>query len=60
MCLGQEKFIDFKKLLTEDHSNEAILNKIYESLKFKPKGHDFLINKEVKPYMKRFMNTTGG
>jgi len=60
MCLGQEKYIDFKKYLNNDYSNQKILNLIYESLKNKPKSHDFIINKEVKPYLSRFMNTTGG
>ena len=60
MCLGQEKFIDFKKYLKEDYSNQKILDLIHKSIKDKPKSHDFIINNDVKPYLSRFMNTTGG
>ena len=30
------------------------------ALTFKPEKHDFIIKKNVKPYMTRFMNITGG
>ena len=60
MCLGQEKYIDFKKILKNDYSNEKILELIQQSLKTKPKGHDFIIDKKNSPYLNRFMNTTGG
>ena len=60
LCLGQEKFIDFKQLLKGDYSNKKIINLIYDSMKIKPKGHDFIIEKKSKPYLDRFMNTTGG
>tara|TARA_B100001123_G_C15155629_1_gene965353 strand:- start:253 stop:1158 length:906 start_codon:yes stop_codon:yes gene_type:complete len=60
MCLGQEKFIDFKKYLNNDYSNKKILEKIKESLAIKPKGHQFIIDENSKPYLNRFMNTTGG
>jgi len=60
MCLGQEKFIDFKDVLNKDYSNEQINKLIYEAVNTKPKEHNFKIDKNEKPYISRFMNTTGG
>ena len=60
MCLGQNDFVDFKEILRNDFSDEYIQNKIRYALSIKPKKHDFLINPESKPYMKRHMNVTGG
>ena len=60
MCLGQNDYIDFREILRKDYSDDYIKNKILTSLKFKPQKHDFIINKNVKPYMTRFMNHTGG
>jgi len=60
MCLGQNNFVDFRKILRNDYSDEYIKNKIKFALKIKPKKHDFIIKKNVKPYLKRHMNVTGG
>ena len=42
------------------YSNKKILELIDKSLKEKPKGHNFIIKENSKPYINRFMNTTGG
>ena len=60
MCLGQEKYIDFKKILKNTHSNQKILELIGKAMDSKPKGHNFVIDEKTRPYMSRFMNTTGG
>jgi len=60
MCLGQNNYIDFKKILRNDHSDDYIKDKIKFALKIKPKRHDFIIEKNIKPYVKRYMNVTGG
>ena len=60
MCLGQNDFVDFRELLRNDYSNEYIKEKILHALRIKPKKHDFLIEKDQKPYMQRHMNVTGG
>ena len=60
MCLGQNDYVDFKELLRKDYSNETIKEKIKLALNIKPKKHDFIIDKNTKPYMKRHMNVTGG
>ena len=60
MCLGQNDFVDFRKILRNNYSDEYIKDKIRFALSIKPKRHDFLITPNSKPYMKRHMNVTGG
>ena len=60
MCLGQNDFVDFREILRTDRSDEYIKEKIRFALSIKPKRHDFIINSEVKPYINRYMNETGG
>ena len=60
MCLGQNEFIDFRDILRNDYSNDFIKEKIQLALNIKPKKHDFIIDKNIKPYMTRHMNVTGG
>ena len=60
MCLGQNEFVDFREILRTDRSDDYIKEKIRFALSIKPKRHDFIINSEVKPYINRHMNETGG
>jgi cyclic pyranopterin phosphate synthase len=60
MCLGQNEHVDFREILRSDFSNNYIKEKILFAMKIKPKRHDFLIDEETKPYVKRHMNVTGG
>ena len=60
MCLGQNNYVDFKEMLRKDYSDNSIKEKIISALNIKPKKHDFIINKDIKPYVKRHMNVTGG
>ena len=60
MCLGQNDFIDFREILRTDRGDNYIKDKIRFALSVKPKSHDFIINSEVKPYINRHMNETGG
>ena len=60
MCLGQNEFVDFREILRNDRSDDFIKEKIKFALSIKPKKHDFIINSEVRPYMNRYMNETGG
>ena len=60
MCLGQNNYVDFRKILRNDYSDEYIKNKIKFAMQIKPKRHDFIIEKNSKPYVKRHMNVTGG
>ena len=60
MCLGQNDFVDFREILRADRGDNYIKDKIRFALSVKPKRHDFIINSEVKPYINRHMNETGG
>jgi GTP 3',8-cyclase len=60
MCLGQNEFVDFREILRTDRGDDYIKEKIRFALSVKPKRHDFIINPEVKPYINRHMNETGG
>ena len=60
MCLGQNDYVDFREILRNDRGDEYIKDKIRFALSIKPKRHDFIINSEVKPYISRHMNETGG
>ena len=60
MCLGQNDSINFREILRNDYSDDYIKEKIKYALRIKPKKHDFLIQENTKPYMKRHMNVTGG
>jgi cyclic pyranopterin phosphate synthase len=60
LCLGQEDKIELMPLL-RDHPNddEPLKNAIIDSMKIKPKGHDFDL-KRGEPAVIRFMSHTGG
>ena len=60
MCLGQNDYVDFRQILRTDRGDEYIKERIKFALSVKPKRHDFIINSEVKPYISRHMNETGG
>jgi len=60
MCLGQNDYIDFREILRNNGSDEFIKEKIQLGLKTKPLKHDFLVEEDAIPYMKRHMNVTGG
>ena len=60
MCLGQNNYVDLKEILRSDCSDDYIKDRIKFALKIKPEKHDFIIEKNTKPYLKRYMNVTGG
>ena len=61
MCLGQDDDADLKTPLRESEGDEAIMTAIREAILRKPKGHDFIIdrNTAVEP-VTRHMSVTGG
>ena len=60
MCLGQNDYIDFREILRSNCSDDIIKEKIELGLRTKPLKHDFLVEENSIPYMKRHMNVTGG
>jgi GTP 3',8-cyclase len=60
LCLGQEDKVDLMPLLRENPNDDApIIEAILNSMKIKPKGHDFDLRR-VEPAVVRFMSHTGG
>ena len=61
MCLGQEDAADLRAPLRDSEGDEAITAAIHEAIARKPKGHDFIIdrNTPVEP-VNRHMSVTGG
>ncbi len=60
LCLGQEDKIELMPLLRDHPNNDApLIQAILDSMKIKPKGHDFDL-KRAAPAVIRFMSHTGG
>ncbi len=61
MCLGQEDRADLRGPLRASESNEPLKQAIREAIDRKPKGHDFIIDRERnQPAVSRHMSVTGG
>ena len=61
MCLGQEDSADLRTPLRAGADDAALDRAIEEAILRKPKGHDFIIDRETKaPALQRHMSTTGG
>lgn len=60
LCLGQEDKIELMPLLREYPNDDMpLINAILNSMKIKPKGHDFDLQRAA-PAVVRFMSHTGG
>ena len=61
MCLGQEDAADLRTPLRASEGNELLRLAILEAIGRKPKGHDFIIDRDHnKPAVSRHMSVTGG
>ena len=61
MCLGQDDAADLRVPLRASESDELLENAIDEAIGRKPKGHDFIIDRDTKtPSQSRHMSVTGG
>ncbi|MBO6541298.1 MAG: GTP 3',8-cyclase MoaA [Rhizobiaceae bacterium] len=61
MCLGQEDAADLREPLRASEGNELVSNAIDEAIGRKPKGHDFIIDRNTnRPSVSRHMSVTGG
>jgi GTP 3',8-cyclase len=61
MCLGQEDAADLRVPLRSSESDGPLHAAIDEAISRKPKGHDFIIDREHhKPAVSRHMSVTGG
>ncbi len=61
MCLGQDDMADLRAPLRASEGNELLNSAIDEAIGRKPKGHDFVIERNSKqPAVARHMSVTGG
>jgi cyclic pyranopterin phosphate synthase len=61
MCLGQDDSADLRAPLRASESDELLSEAIVEAIGRKPKGHDFIIDRDHKrPAVARHMSVTGG
>ena len=61
MCLGQQDKADLKTPLRQSENNQILKDAIYEAISRKPKGHDFIIDRQKEEsFVPRHMNVTGG
>lgn len=61
MCLGQEDAVDLRAPLRASTNDAELHHAIDRAMWLKPKGHDFVIDREgAKPAVARHMSVTGG
>lgn len=61
LCLGQDDAADLRAPLRASEGNELTSQAIDEAISRKPKGHDFIIDRNTKrPSVNRHMSVTGG
>jgi cyclic pyranopterin phosphate synthase len=60
MCLGQEDAADLRAPLRASTDDAQLHAAIDEAISRKPKGHDFVIDRDEKPSVARYMSATGG
>ena len=61
MCLGQDDSADLRAPLRASESDEHLSASILEAITRKPKGHDFIIDRDHnRPAVARHMSVTGG
>jgi len=61
MCLGQEDRADLRAPLRDNAPDDALHQAIDDAIARKPKGHDFVIDREhAGPAVPRHMSVTGG
>ena len=61
MCLGQEDAADLREPLRAAPTDEKLHEAIEAAIRRKPKGHDFIIDRDTQqPALARHMSVTGG
>lgn len=61
MCLGQDDEADLRGILRASESDQVLSEAIDAAIERKPKGHDFIIDRDNdSPAVERHMSVTGG
>ena len=59
-CLGQEERTDLRSALRSSEGDDLLNAAIARAIELKPKGHDFGIGPDERPYLRRHMSALGG
>jgi cyclic pyranopterin phosphate synthase len=60
-CLGQEDAADLKAVMRRSHDDAELMRVINSAIREKPRGHDFVIDRNgAPPALSRHMSATGG
>lgn len=60
-CLGQEDAVDLKAVMRRSHDDAELMHAINHAIRDKPRGHDFVIDRDgAPPALSRHMSATGG
>jgi GTP 3',8-cyclase len=60
-CLGQEDAVDLKTIMRRSHDDAELMRVINNTIRDKPRGHDFVIDRNgAPPALSRHMSATGG
>jgi len=60
-CLGQEDAVDLKAIMRGSHDDGELMRAINQAIRDKPRGHDFVIERnDAPPALSRHMSATGG
>ena len=60
MCLGQEDAADLRAVLRASPDDALVTQAVIEAISRKPKGHDFVIERQRPAAVPRHMSVTGG
>ncbi|MBR9973656.1 GTP 3',8-cyclase MoaA [Magnetospirillum sulfuroxidans] len=60
MCLGQDDAVDLRTPLRCSEADQTLDRAIDAAIARKPKGHDFIIDRDSRPAVSRHMSVTGG
>ena len=61
LCLGQNEDADLRAALRRSESNDLLRHTILDAISRKPRGHDFIIDRDhTGPAVARHMSVTGG
>jgi GTP 3',8-cyclase len=60
MCLGQDDAVDLRAPLRSSEADINLEQAIDQAIARKPKGHDFIIDRQTGPAVSRHMSVTGG
>jgi cyclic pyranopterin phosphate synthase len=60
LCLGQDDQADLRAVIRQGATDSDLDDAIREAIAIKPKGHDFVIDRQNRPSVARHMSVTGG